>query len=310
MKTFAKIGIALATAVAAVAVVAGILVAQEDDPPPLPVAALGIPTPTPYVSTPPRVEHTPTMAGNTCSPPATQLTIYWPDGVSVDPDLVMCTNENRTMALVKNVSENTVYYLLKSGKPYYYWDPQSDASSATQVKIFREAIRKTFAAKNLAPAVTIEPGVSALFHENPYQLRFGIDKEEQAAWQAAVLEAMAHERAKKQATQALENLIEDKPTFHATVVCTMNAYEIGKSIDGNVDDPSSLLLNFYEAGQGVSDCDKALAKAEEASRQEGRLPPLNRQVLRQVSEEPAWKTATNAVIEEAISHASWLAKVK
>ena len=105
----------------------------------------------------------------------------------------------------------------------------------------------------------------------PGYLEFGIDRQQQAAWRTAVLQAMLYEQAKDMATEQVEDYFERRtPTGFAAFICTVHAFEIGKTIGGTVDDPSSLLFtNVYDgSGEGVYDCAAALAAAEEASREE------------------------------------------
>lgn len=312
MSTNVKVVIGLGVATALV--VGAVVASRETDPmapgPAYPPSSLRTYPQNP--ATPPPLTPSPDPVAGSCQDEdkfTRELTMYFSSG-TINTDLVMCTDASQTGTLLKNTS-STVYYVAQ-GYDGPYWNEETDSSREADVRMFRAAVREVFSESGRRPALTIEPGENVQFIETPGTLRFGINRQQQAAWRTAVLQGIVYDKAKEQATDQIEDYFQKRtPTGFAAVTCTVNAYQVGKTIGGTVDDPSSLLFeNVYESGEGAVECVTALAAAEKASQEEGRVPVLSKQSLLQVSRQPAWKQPTNSGFQKVFKFGTEVLKAR
>ncbi len=136
-------------------------------------------------------------------------------------DLHLCQERYGRWTMVRNTSENKVWYFTS---PAYsdYWTWEQDLSLPLKVQLFRAAMRRHFKNQGVTPRLTLEPGTET-FIPAPNQIRLRQEPYDATVWR---LTNLSVNTVRKKAPTAVPVVFgRGSPTRKAFLRCGVSAYQ-------------------------------------------------------------------------------------
>lgn len=221
-------------------------------------------------------------------------------GVTPVPDLVMCANTARSEVTVENKSESKVWLLPDASRGY--WPLERDLNKPLTTKLFRQSLRHKYS----PPYLTIEPGVKALLSGQPRELKFYLNAEEQTLWQSSALLAKTIDAAKDkygdEVKDRAKELVSGASKYQkAALDCGETALDVGGKISEYQQDRFQLVLkDVFGAYGGSTQCLTSLKEANEAARNERKVPLMEVNDIERLGARSHWAEDTDRVLRFVI----------
>lgn len=221
-----------------------------------------------------------------CNPSFPQRMEMYRNGEVVG-DLYLCRDWVNNRNQVWNTSKNKVWYF-SSPTGLRQWQRSDDVRYPLQVRLFREGLRRVFAARGQVPLMTLEPGTWVSLTAFPFQVRLEQDPYEQVAWRVA---ATSVTTLRKKAPYAVASVLGFRsPTRKAVLTCVASAYRIYDTLQ-NDETPANGLATALGLRGDAAQCGKAVDRA--AAKAPDRSIVLTTEDLTRTTLRPRWLELTN-----------------